>query len=229
MTVLILRHMPDTPLGLFEKVLAQYGQSVTFIDVPDGQRFLPPSDIAGMVILGGSMSVCDVDSLPYMQHELAFIQDVIEADKPVFGICLGAQLLSKALGGEVRKNPVKEIGWTPIELSAAGQTDPILSQLPNHTPQFQWHEDTYSLPKNAVHLARTSHCSQQAFRYKQNVYGVQFHPEVTSEFIQTWLQTSSSVSAEEKQAIWKETQTHYNNRQALSWAMFQAFCDLHLP
>ena len=105
----------------------------------------------------------------------------------MLGICLGAQLLAKALGARVYRNPQKEIGWDSVEVTAAGQADPLFMGLGAVVPVFQWHGDAFELPAGATLLASSARCAHQAFRYGDRVYGLLFHLEVTSEAIQSWL------------------------------------------
>src|SRR5690606_35074172 len=112
---------------------------------------------------------------------------------------------------------------TAIRLTDAGRADPVLSQLGENTLQFQWHEDTFALPEGAALLAETDICPRQAYRVKENVYGVQFHPEVNLATIQQWLTMARSLPEATGKAIWEETRAHYASRFARSQAMFSAF------
>jgi GMP synthase-like glutamine amidotransferase len=98
-------------------------------------------------------------------------------------------LIAKALGAKVSKAPVKEIGWYDVSLTRIGSRDPLFSNLPKRFPVFQWHEDTFEIPHNAILIATSSPVPYQAFRYGDNAYGLQFHLEVTEEMIQEWVET----------------------------------------
>jgi GMP synthase (glutamine-hydrolysing) len=106
---------------------------------------------------------------------------------PVLGICLGSQLLAKAAGARVYPNPVKEIGWYPLELTAGASEDRLFACCPPNPTVFQWHGDTFDLPPGATHLAQSAACRHQAFRVGQAAWGLQFHLEVTAEMIESWL------------------------------------------
>ena len=108
-------------------------------------------------------------------------------DMSVLGICLGAQLLAKALGGAVSRNPVREIGWYDVSLTPMGSTDPVLKDFAPRQRVFQWHEDRIHLPPAAVHLVASEDCPVQAFRYGEHAYGLQFHLEANAALIERWL------------------------------------------
>jgi GMP synthase-like glutamine amidotransferase len=186
-TVLIIRHMPQESAGTLENALTAAGLEVRYVDlfrdVPDK---LPLDDASGLVVLGGPMNADEVDRYPFLKLDVQWIQQAIEAKLPLLGICLGAQLLAKALGARVYKNPVKEIGWYPIEWLPAAGDDPLFARHGTATV-FQWHGDTFDLPQGAVWLARGSSCHHQAFRWGTNAYGLQFHIEMTAAMIDDWL------------------------------------------
>ena len=135
------------------------------------------------------MNVYEEDRYPFLKDEDLFIKEAIQRGKSVLGICLGAQLIAKALGAKVFKAPVKEIGWYDVSLTRIGLRDPLFSILPKTFPVFQWHEDTFEIPKAGKLIATSNSIPHQAFRYGEKVYGLQFHIEVTEEMIQEWVET----------------------------------------
>src|SRR5204863_2879167 len=116
------------------------------------------------------------------------------------GVCLGAQLLAKAVGAEVYRHRQKEIGWYGIELTPEALDDPLFAGLPSTQTVFQWHGDTFDLPEGAVLLAKGATCRHQAFRLGRAAYGVQFHPEMTLEMVGDWLDQPSLAEKWEKLA-----------------------------
>jgi GMP synthase (glutamine-hydrolysing) len=220
--LLVLQHDPENTLGHFDHLLTLWGYTVQWVYAPTAEWSQLKAD--GLVILGGSMNVDETEQHPWLLSERALIRESIEAGKPVFGICLGAQLIARSLGASVRKNPVKEIGWTPITGIPAG--DPVLSKLGDGTPQFQWHEDTFDLPDGAQWLGGTPDCHNQAFTLGPRVYGVQFHPEVSLATIEQWLASSTSLPPERKAVIWADTQRFYASSRQRATASFEAFWQL---
>jgi GMP synthase (glutamine-hydrolysing) len=151
-----------------------------------GQR--PSLDrYAALIVLGGPMNSHQIDTYPNLLTEVEVIREAVARDMSVLGICLGAQLLAKAIGGTVARNPCREIGWYDVELTADGAADPVLSTFAETQRVFQWHEDGIGLPPGAVHLARSPASEVQAFRYGEHAYGFQFHLEVDRSLIERWL------------------------------------------
>jgi GMP synthase-like glutamine amidotransferase len=132
------------------------------------------------------MNVDEVQKYPFLTEEVLLIEKMLAEEKPILGICLGAQLIAKALGSRVFPNDHKEVGWHPISLTPAAATDPLFKKMPKEMNVLHWHGDTFNLPKNAVHLARSTRCENQAFRYGKNTYGLQFHLEVTPGMLVSW-------------------------------------------
>jgi GMP synthase (glutamine-hydrolysing) len=178
-SLLVMRHEPFERLGYFEEVLRERHISFTYSDLGD---VLDLGTHDGLIVMGGPQSANDQK----MAGELHFIQQALDTKTPVLGICLGAQLIAKALGAHVYRNPEKEIGWAPVYLTDAGSGDPVLGRLPSPSMFFHWHSETFMLPPGAVSLAYSDKCRQQAFRFHDTVYGIQFHPEITPEMIVDW-------------------------------------------
>lgn len=132
-----------------------------------------------LVVLGGLMGVYDDKDYSWLTAEKDFLRESIAARKTIVGICLGAQLLADALGARVRRNPHKEIGWFPLELSEEGRHYGPMSFLPRRFDVFHWHGDTFELPAGARHLAWSAGCEHQAFLFDDRVLGLQFHLEST--------------------------------------------------
>jgi GMP synthase (glutamine-hydrolysing) len=186
-TVLILRHMPHEGGGTLETALTGAGLECVCFDLHKTlPARLPLEGAAGLVVLGGPMNVDEVDRYPFLAHDVQWIRQALAMDLPLMGICLGAQLLAKTLGARVYPNPLKEIGWYPVELLPASADDPLLARS-GARMMFQWHGDTFDLPSEAVHLARSASCENQAFRYGRWAYGLQFHIEMTAGMIDDWL------------------------------------------
>jgi GMP synthase-like glutamine amidotransferase len=148
---------------------------------------LPEPDVlAGVVVMGGPMGVHDSADFPWLDEEKTWLTMAVEADLPVLGVCLGSQLLAAALGAEVSTGDVPEIGVGRVALNAAGQADPVLGPEGTCLPVVHWHGDTFAIPEGAVHLASSDCYQNQAFRYGDRVYGLQFHLEVDDEVAAGW-------------------------------------------
>jgi GMP synthase (glutamine-hydrolysing) len=187
--VLVMKHVDIEGPGLIEACLRQ--EKIPYqILILESCLHLPKLDnLTHLVILGGPMNVYEEDRYPFLREEDFFIKEAIQRGKSILGICLGAQLIAKALGAKVFKAPVKEIGWYDVSLTRIGSIDPFFSHLPKTFSVFQWHEDTFEIPHNAILIATSSRVPYQAFRYGDNAYGLQFHLEVTQEMIREWMET----------------------------------------
>jgi GMP synthase (glutamine-hydrolysing) len=139
-----------------------------------------------LVVFGGEQAATDDHTHPYLPQLARLMAAYTAADRPVLGICLGAQILARAFGGENRLGATPEFGWVTVRQTEAARTDPVLSVLPAEFPVFQWHSDTFTLPAGAVHLATTDAAPQQAFRIGRASYGMQFHFEASRAVVADW-------------------------------------------
>jgi GMP synthase (glutamine-hydrolysing) len=197
MRVLAFRHAKGEDLGVIREVLEARTIEVECVDLYAGAPMPGTSAAAGLIFMGGGM--CANDGLEFLRQELDTIAAAADRGQPVFGVCLGAQLIAKALGGSVYRNPAPETGWLNIELTADAAADPIFSRLPRVQSVFQLHGDTFDLPPGATLLATSDLCAHQAFRRGKSIYGVQFHPEMTPTMIEEW-RTEFSLPAFETPA-----------------------------
>jgi GMP synthase (glutamine-hydrolysing) len=179
------------------------------------------------------MNVEDQSLRPHLTVEMRVIEQALRQGKPVLGICLGAQLLAHVLGAPVRRHERPEIGWYDLALTEDGAADPVLGALGPAATVFQWHGRSFALPEGAVHLARTSSCEQQAFRWGDSAYGLQFHPEVDEPLVRRWL--ANPAYAQELQdaglphdaaAIEARTSALARDIQQRSEPLFENFLDL---
>jgi GMP synthase-like glutamine amidotransferase len=183
MRILAFRHVPFEGVGRIADALqdVQIDYADLYLDPPVRPD---PAGYDALIVLGGPMSAND--DLPFLHEEVEIVAQAIARQQSVLGICLGAQLLARALGATVRRNAAPETGWFPVQLTEAGREDPLLGQLSNPFEVFHWHNDTFDLPPGATHLASSEGCRNQAFRVGKLLYGFQFHPEVTPEMIADW-------------------------------------------
>ena len=189
MNVLIAKHVDIEGPGLIEACLRQENIPYQILSLESGLHLPKLDNLTHIVFLGGPMNVYEEDRYPFLKEEDLFIKEAIQRGKSLLGICLGAQLIAKALGAKVFKAPVKEIGWYDVSLTRIGSIDPFFSRLPKTFSVFQWHGDTFEIPHSAILIATSSLVPYQAFRYGDNAYGLQFHLEVTQEMIREWMET----------------------------------------
>jgi GMP synthase-like glutamine amidotransferase len=189
LNVLIIKHVDIEGPGLVGDCLKEENIPHQIINLETGDRFPKVDDLSHLVILGGPMNVYEEDRYPFLKNEDLFIKEAIQRGKRILGICLGAQLIAKALGAKVSKAPIKEIGWYDVSLTKVGSHDPLFSKFPKRFSIFQWHEDTFEIPNAGKLIATSTSVPHQAFRYGDNAYGLQFHLEVTEEMIHEWMET----------------------------------------
>jgi len=232
--LLVLQHVAHELLGTLNPLLKRAGFRIRYVNFarhPEAQPSLQGYD--GMVVLGGPMSVSDADRLPHLTAEMRLIEQAMKQNLPVLGICLGAQLIAKTLGAEVYPNQEKEIGWYDVSPTGAAESDPLLTEFQEREKIFQWHGDTFDIPKTSSHLAFSNLCSNQAFRYDANVYGFQFHLEVDEPMIHRWLrgpENRKEIAAlggtNTPERIHQETPEHMARLNQLSERIFGEFINL---
>jgi GMP synthase-like glutamine amidotransferase len=188
MNVLIIKHVDNEGPGLIEPWLKEEKIRYRVLNLQWESFFPRIDDWSHVVLLGGPMNVYEEDRYPFLKKEDLFIKEAVQRGRTLLGICLGAQLIAKALGARVTKAPAKEIGWYDVALTEEGLTLPVFSQFPPRVPVFQWHEDTFDIPKFGKLVATASSVPNQAFCYGKNTYGLQFHLEVTEAMIREWLE-----------------------------------------
>jgi len=174
-----IRHISFEKVGIIEEWANQRNYSLTETKTYKGDLLPSVDDFDALIIMGGPQSAAELEKYPYLRYELELIKSTIEANKPLLGICLGAQLISRALGAKVSKSAEKEIGVFPIELTEEGSNSKAFSGFKHKFPAIHWHSDTFDIAKGARLLASSKGCKNQAFSYGKNVHGVQFHLEMT--------------------------------------------------
>jgi GMP synthase (glutamine-hydrolysing) len=229
--ILVFQHVAYEVLGTLDPLLRGSGVRIKYVNFgrfPDSQPSL--EGYRGLIILGGPMNVDQVDQHKHLITEINLIQEAVDRGLPVLGICLGAQLIARALGSNVRKNREVEIGWYDVSPTEDGRKDPLISHFRKTERIFQWHGDTFSIPHRAVHLASSPLCNNQAFRYNGNVYGFQFHLEVDRKMIERWLRVPHNKEEIERtkgkidpQNIRKETVLSIDRLEQLSNIVFGEF------
>ena len=185
-TVQAIRHIGFEDLGSFALPLRAAGYEIEYVDVAERDAAqLDPLAADLLVILGGPIGVYDHAAYPVVADEIGLLRSRLAADRPTLGICLGAQLMAAALGARVYPGPVKEIGWSELNLSDLAAGNPLAAL--RDVPVLHWHGDTFDLPEGSTLLASTALCTNQAFSRGLNVLGLQFHPEVLGARFEHWL------------------------------------------
>lgn len=196
MSVLILKNVSHEGPGTIGDFLTSSGVPFSVVDLSRGESIPDPSGFDTLIIMGGPMSVHDHGIYQYINKEVDLTREFVQKGKKVFGVCLGAQIMAKALGAEVYKGSEQEIGWYDIELTPEGLKDPLMRELAgtddhgnilSRFPVFHLHGETFTIPEGALRLASSDLFPNQAFRYGNNAYAFQFHIEVTKDMIRDWL------------------------------------------
>ena len=227
MRVLIFRHVPFEGAGLLEDVLRSGGIAFDYADLYlPGAAAPDPAGYQGLVFMGGPMSVND--PLPYLRLEEQFIRDAAADGVGVLGICLGAQLIANALGGAVKRGSAKEIGWFDLHFTAEAAADPLFHGLARETV-FHWHGETFDLPTGAQLLASSGLCRNQAFRYGDRIWGLQFHLEVTPEMIADWCLQDQNCGDVRELTVPPDPHYQAGRMRTLSDRVFGSWCRLLAP
>ncbi len=193
-SVVAIRHVAFEDLGSFAEVLAGRGYGIGYRQAgPGALDGLDPLAPDLLVVLGGPIGAYEDESYPFLRDALAILERRLAAGRPALGICLGAQLMARALGARVYPGPAKEIGWAPLTLTEAGR-ESCLGELAvpggaagaATVPVLHWHGDTFDLPEGAVRLASTALTPNQAFAWGRAALGLQFHIEATTHGVEPW-------------------------------------------
>jgi GMP synthase-like glutamine amidotransferase len=192
--VLIFRHSPTEGPGYFTTFLDRHGIPWRLVRIDAGDA-VPENlnGVSGLCLMGGPMSVND--DLPWIQPVLGLIRQAVASDIPVIGHCLGGQLMSKALGGTVSLNPVKEIGWGDVRVTDPDAARPWLGDASQPMLGFHWHGETFSLPPGASRILESAYCANQAFVLDGRHIGMQCHVKMTPELVASWCDNGAAEIA----------------------------------
>ena len=235
--VLVFQHVPYEPQGTLDPLLKESGIRIRYVNFGrmPGQRHALDR-YAALIVHGGPMNADQIDSYPNLQTEVEIIRAAVDRDMSVLGICLGALLLAKALGGRVARNQTREIGWHDVDMTEAGLNDPVLSTFAPRQEVFQWHEDGITLPPGVECLASSPASPVQAFRYGEHAYGFQFHLEANRPLIERWLTVPAHQAslreeggAADPAAILRQADTSMAPLEALSRATFSRWIERFEP
>ncbi|HEY3069567.1 MAG TPA: type 1 glutamine amidotransferase [Gaiellaceae bacterium] len=186
MRVLSLIHQDDAPTGTFADAVRDRGAELTEWNLARGAPPEAPASLDAVLNFGGGMHVDQSEQHPWLRHEDELIRGLLAEQVPLFGVCLGGQLIAKAAGAHVGPAASEEVGWHAVELTSEAADDPVFGGAPERFDAFQWHSYVFDLPPGGVALARNP-VGLQAYRIGNSAWGIQFHAEVTREIVAGWL------------------------------------------
>jgi GMP synthase (glutamine-hydrolysing) len=186
MRVLSLIHQDDAPTGTFADAVRVRGAELTEWNLARGAPPEAPESFDAVFVFGGGMHVDQDDKHPWLREENELIRGLLADQVPLFGVCLGGQLIAKAAGARVGPAASEEVGWHEVELTPEAADDPVFTGAPPRFDAFQWHSYAFELPPGGIALARNP-VGLQAYRIGDSAWGIQFHAEVTREIVAGWL------------------------------------------
>jgi GMP synthase (glutamine-hydrolysing) len=185
-TLYILHHLDKTFLGGAAEPIRAAGLEVVERDLLRGEPLPEAGEADAILSLGGDQSVRDIARYDYLQAEAELLRDEAERGTPILGVCLGGQLLAHALGGTVDRLPKRIVKWAEVEKLPAASGDPVIGPLPDPVRALHWNEDGFTTPPGAVELLTRAAEGGEAFRWRDNAWGIQFHPEADEEALDGW-------------------------------------------
>jgi len=226
---LVLQHEPMEGPGTIADEIRSAGHTVRIIRIDQKEKVpADPAPFAGLVVMGGTMGVYDQGKLAHLKEEIELLEKAVKMEKPVLGICLGAQLLAAAAGTEVKPGE-KEIGWFPVHKMPDACKDPVLRRLPENFHALMWHGDHFPLPKGAVHLLGTQKCACAGFRMGKKAYGLVPHLEMTAAMIDEMVSASRKELAAaqvEPAQILEDSSEYAEPTEELARTMWKAWVGL---
>ncbi|MEI6792521.1 MAG: type 1 glutamine amidotransferase [Actinomycetes bacterium] len=186
MDLVVVQHLFCESPGAYNAELDRRGVERQIVEIDTGDNLPDWREFDGIIAMGGPMSVNDEAEHAWLVEEKLWIAEAVRAGKPFFGACLGVQLLASALGARVYSLPQAEVGLLPVDRTEEGMSDPVIGPLSDPLITLQWHGDTFDLPEGGVSLASSPAAPNQAFRFGDAAYGIQFHLEVTPEMADQW-------------------------------------------
>jgi len=227
--VLVIQHQAGEGPGTILDEIEKSGHTAHIVRIHQGENI--PATVGvrgGIVVMGGSMAVYDQEKLSHLKQEVALLKLFLKEEKPVLGICLGAQLLAAAVGAEIKPG-LKEIGWFGVRKMPDAFKDPVLRRLPENFPALMWHGDHFDLPRGATHLLSTDQCACAGFRYGKKAYGLVPHLEMNAAMVDEMvagLRKELAVVGVEPSQILEDTSEHAEPVEELARVMWRAWLAL---
>lgn len=222
MRVLSIDHGSSVRGGVFDEVAIAAGHELERWSVPEGRTPEPARSYDAVMVFGGSMHPDEHEKFVWLEREEEFLREVLAEEVPVFAVCLGAQMLARAAGAKVGRSSAPEIGWLGVDLTTAGETDPVLGALPRQATVFQWHHYTFETPAGGEELARSAICTQ-AFRLARPAWGIQFHSEVTLPMLTAWSSEGAEDLPMAPDELRRQSETHIERSTDQGRALASAF------
>jgi GMP synthase (glutamine-hydrolysing) len=229
--VLLVRNDPYESFGVAAPSLARAGVDVATVNLPAGAELPPLDAVSAVVTFGGTVNVDQVAEHPYLATVRAYTREALDRGVPYLGICLGSQLIARALDVDVVKGP-REVGFEPVRPTAAAKEDPLLSFLGEEEMVMHWHEDTYALPPDATLLVTSDRVPVQGYRLRDVAWGIQFHLEVDAPELDWWLDVADAeidireVWGKSAEEIRAEAALHIAAQEERGREIFRRFADV---
>ena len=203
MRILVVQNFEDTGLGQIATALDEKNAVVTIVQAHLGEPLPAAAGYDGLIVLGGGQNALDDEGSPWFPELLGLMRNFVDSDRATLGVCLGSQLLARAYGADNLIGAASEFAWREVELTEDGREDAVLGGLPERFPVFQWHDDTFTLPRRGERLAGNLDAHNQAFRIGRAGYGIQFHFEADRKLVRQWNDTFAGWLAE-RQPGWPQ-------------------------
>ena len=233
--LLVIQNSPTAPLGVLEECIRERDVALKILTPSAGERLPINISCDGLIVLGGPMNAEDDANYPHLKDAVSLIQSFAKKNKPILGICLGAQLIARAFGSRVYQHDEVELGFTPLRgVDSAIADDPLLkSALPSNFEPIQimeWHFDTFDLPESGELLMTGDRCINQAYRIHDNIYGFQCHFEVNRSILQGWLANGRDYLEGNHpyfpERLAKQTELHLDRSRQFCYQVGNAWLDL---
>ena len=228
--LLTVQHTPVETLGTLGDALRRAGVPYEYVRTQEGEPVPQSAEgLGGLVVLGGPMGVYETERYPHLEDEIRLIQDALECRVPVLGVCLGSQLLARALGSTVGPADAKELGWGRVETTEEASYDPLFGSLGGSFTAFHWHGDVFGLPEGAILLASSGPTPVQAFRFEERAYGLLFHLEVDEGLVRRMLdafEDEAREAGEDPYEILRQTPEHLPQLMARAVRFYERFVRL---
>jgi GMP synthase-like glutamine amidotransferase len=225
--VLFVKADPAETFGVGPGAVADAGAEVRVWDAIGGEPVPMPGEVGALVVFGSSFNIEHADEQPFIHALRALTLDAVDAHVPLLGICFGAQVLAWSLGADIRKAPRREVGYVPVRPLAPAGDDPLLSHLADGEPVFQWHMDTFDLPREAELLVTGHDVANQAYRLGETTWATQFHLEIDVRELELWLAEVADTVEDEwgksPAELLSEAAAHHERHEDMGREVFRRF------